>query len=89
MCIDLVFSYSIDATNCLFTESDALRSRFFPPDPLTAGAAMATRTGAAVAATAASEAAIECNGAAVASYADVVRGKRQSPRLASMSSGPG
>ena len=29
MCIDLVFSYSIDATNCLFTESDALRSRFF------------------------------------------------------------
>ena len=34
MCIDLVFSYSIDATNCLFTESDALRSRFFPPDPL-------------------------------------------------------
>ena len=30
MCIDLVFSYSIDATNCLFTESDALRSRFFP-----------------------------------------------------------
>ena len=34
MCIDLVFSYSIDATNCLFTESDALRSRFFLPDPL-------------------------------------------------------
>ena len=34
MRIDLVFSYSIDATNCLFTESDALRSRFFPPDPL-------------------------------------------------------
>ena len=33
--IDLVFSYSIDATNCLFTESDALRSRFFLPDPLT------------------------------------------------------
>ena len=32
--IDLVFSYSIDATNCLFTESDALRSRFFLPDPL-------------------------------------------------------
>ena len=25
MCIDLVFSSSIDATNCLFTESDALR----------------------------------------------------------------
>ena len=34
MCIDLVFSYSIDATNCLFTESDALSSGFFPPDPL-------------------------------------------------------
>ena len=31
MCIDLVFSYSIDATNCLFTESDALRSGFFLP----------------------------------------------------------
>ena len=34
MCIDLVFSYSIDATNCLFTESDALRSGFFLLDPL-------------------------------------------------------
>ena len=34
MCIDLVFSYSIDATNCLFTESDALRRGFFPPKPL-------------------------------------------------------
>ena len=32
MCIDLVFSYSIDATNCLFNESDALRSRFFLPE---------------------------------------------------------
>ena len=31
--IDLVFSYSIDATNCLFTESDALRSRFFYQTP--------------------------------------------------------
>ncbi len=27
--IDLMFSYSIDATNGLFTESDALRSGFF------------------------------------------------------------
>ena len=34
MCIDLVFSYSIDATNCLFTELDALKSRFFSLDPL-------------------------------------------------------
>ena len=34
MCIDLVFSYSIDATNCLFAESDALKSRFFLQDPL-------------------------------------------------------
>ena len=33
MCIDLVFSYSIDATNRLFTESDALRRGFFPPEP--------------------------------------------------------
>ena len=34
MCIDLVLRSSIDATNCLFTESDALRSDFFPLDPL-------------------------------------------------------
>ena len=34
MCIDLVFSSSIDATNCLFTESDALRSDFFLPELL-------------------------------------------------------
>ena len=34
MCIDLVFSSSIDATNCLFTESDALRSDFFLPESL-------------------------------------------------------
>ena len=34
MCIDLVFSYSIDATNCLFAESDALRRGFFLPEPL-------------------------------------------------------
>jgi hypothetical protein len=32
--IDLVSSSSIDATNCLFTESDALRSRIFLQEPL-------------------------------------------------------
>ena len=39
MRIDLVFSYSIDATNCLFAESDALRSRFFSSHPLSKGVA--------------------------------------------------
>ena len=36
MRIDLVSRYSLDAANRLFTESDALRRGFFPPDPLAA-----------------------------------------------------
>ena len=35
MCIDLVFSYSIDATNCLFAESDAPEKPIFSTGPLT------------------------------------------------------
>ena len=44
MCIALVVSYSIDATNCLFTESVALRRGFFPPDPLVKVAELASRS---------------------------------------------
>ena len=35
MCIDLVLSSSIDATNCLFTESDALRRSISSVAPVT------------------------------------------------------